>query len=586
MRRYVAALTAVLLVVGAAGAPPAAGMPGATVAATEPTPAFPQVAADEIRMTTTLDRTPDRVGSVSATVSFRFPDRVTELTARLPDGATVTDTDGFSRETATDYEWDERTDRPSVTFRVDTDRLSDREGPIAEEGRYLFTETDEWALVRLPSIGTQWVQTGERKLAVVRETAVDGPGVAGDRMAFLGPHAVETHTAHGQTFRLVIPEAAALEPSVEEVFRSLSRASDRLRVGDRDREVLVIAAPTGAVDWGVRGLQTGDAELWVQDSERLDTPTNVWVHEYVHTRQEFRNRTTAETRWLTEATATYYAALLTLEENRIEFAAFRRALELGASPPQSTSTLSRPESWQDDANYGKGSLVVGDTDRRIRDATDSEASFETVFRSLNSHADADSRAQENPVTAADLEAYIAAAGTDAVATESARYIATEATPAMWDSRTHGEVFGQLPARFSFGLAADDPIRVSAGNDSRSLNGTAGTLTVGETLTVDVVAENVGGTVGDYELPFQVNGTQTTATGRLAPNETASHQFTHTFAEPGRYTVTVADERIDVRVEEAEPTTEGLPVAVETPGFGISVAVASLLLSGLLARRRQ
>ena len=583
MRSHVAVLIAVFLVGGLAGVPLGSGMPGDAVAATDSTAASAQLTDDEIRMTTTLDRTPDQVGEITATASFRFPDRVTEFTARLPEGAAVTETDGFDRETASDYAWDERTAQPSVTFRVDADRLSDNEGPLAEDGRYLFTETDEWALVQIPSIGSQWRQTGDRELEFVRETPVDGPGVAGDRMAFLGPHEVETHTAHGQTFRLVVPEAADLEPSVDEVFDSLSHASDRLRVGDRDPEVLVVAAPTDSVSWGVRGLQVGDSDMWVQDSEEMELATNVWLHEYVHTRQAFR--TTNDTRWLLEASATYYGASLALEGNHVEFDRFRRVLDRGEEPPQSTAVLSQPDSWENNANYWKGSLVVGDTDRAIRAATDSESSFEAVFRSLNSHDSIESDTTE-PVTAADLEAYVDAAGGGDVAAASTRYATTDATPTMWDSRTHGEVFGQLPAQFRFTFAADDPIRVSGDDGSRSLNGTSGTLTVGETLTVDMAVKNVGGTVGDYELPFGVNESQTTATGRLRPNESSTHRFNHTFSKPGRYTVSVGDERIEIRVEEPESTTDELPVGVETPGFGVSVAVGSILLSGLLARRRE
>jgi hypothetical protein len=156
---------------------------------------------------------------------------------------------------------------------------------------------------------------------------------------------------------------------------------------------------------------------------------------------------------------------------------------------------------------------------------------------------------------------------------------------MWDAETHGEAFGQRPARFSFMLADDDPIRISGSNGTKPLAGTSGTLTVGETLIVDMVAQNVGGTVGSYELVFQVNESQTTATGRLRPNETSTHQFNHTFSEPGQYTVTVGDEQWDIRVEEPETASESLPVDVETPGFGVIPAVSAFLLGGLLARRR-
>ena len=584
MRTHVAVLTAVFLVVGSAGVPFGSAMTGDAVAGTDTTFASTESADDEIRMTTTLNRTPDRTGEIIATVSFRFSDRVTESTALIPERAAVVETDGFSRINGTRYEWDERTDRPSVTLRVDANRLSDNEGPLAEEGRYLFTETEEWALVQIPSLGVTWSRTGSRSddLEFVRETAVDGPGVAGDRMAFLGPHEIETHTAHGQTFRLVVPEAADLEPSSEAVFDSLSRASGRLRVGDRDSEVLVIAAPTESVSWGVRGLQVGDSDMWVQDSEELDLVTNVWLHEYVHTRQAFR--TTEETRWLLEATGTYYGASLALDGGHVEFDRFQRVLDRGEEAPQSTAVLSQPDGWENNAHYWKGSLVVGDTDRAIREATDSESSFEAVFRSLNSHDSTDSN-DADPVTAADLEAYVDAAGGSDAAAASMRYATTDTTPTMWDSRTHGEVFGQLPAQFRFTFAADDPIRVSSDDGSRPLNGTSGTLTVGETLTVDMVAENVGGTVGDYELPFRVNGSQTTVTGRLRPNESSTHQFNHTFTEPGRYTVGGGDERIDIRAVAPDTGAEE-PIGVETPGFGVGVAVSALLLSGFLARRQR
>ncbi|MFO7832991.1 MAG: hypothetical protein R6V31_02770, partial [Halohasta sp.] len=522
-------------------------------------------------------------GEITATVSFRLPDRLTELTPQLPDGVTVTETNGFTQSDGDDYAWDGRTEKPSITFRVGADQLTDDEGPLAEDGQYLFTATDEWALVRIPSIGVGWTQTGSDELVIDRETAVDGPGVAGDRMAYLGEYSVVRRTAHGQTFHLVIPEAADLAEPPEAILDSLSHASDALRVGDRDREVLVIAAPTDGVDWGVRGLQTGEAELWVQDSERLDTPTNVWVHEYVHTRQAFANRTTPETRWLTEASATYYAALLTLEDDRIAFDEFRRALELGAADPQSASTLSQPDSWQADANYGKGSLVVGDLDRRIRLSTDGEASFGTVFGSLNRNRE--------ELTAEKFEAAVVAASTESVGAAATDYTRTDDTPAVWSSTDHAEAFDQSPARFEFRLA-DESVTVDGPDRTEPLNRTAPRIVAGETLAVEVGVENVGGTVGDYELPFGVGNETSTERGRLAPGETASHRFTHTFDEPGRYTVVAGDDRIDLRVESADPaapapsdseSSDG-PVSVDTPGFGVIPAVSVLLLLSLAARR--
>lgn len=612
MQSHVSVWVMVILVVaGTAGVPVAAATAtDSAQPATDPseptTASVPSVSTqstDEIRMITTLDRSPDRVGELTAAVSFQIPDRVSKLTARLPEGVTVTETDGFEQETDTEYEWDEQTDRPSVTFRLDADRLTDGEGPLAEDGQYLFADTDEWALVRIPSTGVQWRQTGD-ELTVSRETETEGPGVAGDRMAFLGPHEIETHTAHDQTFRLVVPGAAELDESPEAIFDSLSHASNTLRVGDRDSEVLVIAAPTDAVEWGVRGLQVGDSDMWVQDTEQLDTADNVWVHEYVHTRQAYK--TTAETRWFSEATGTYYAALLSLEAGHIEFEQFQRVLEQGEADPQATSVLSQPDKWENNANYWKGSLVAGEIDRQIRVTTDSETSFETVFRSLNEH-DRTVSGEETAVTASDFEQYVATAANDDVADESTRYTTTEAVPTAWNRQTHADVFGQAPAQFRFRLADDEPVRITGPDRSTALDGASGTLTVGETFSVEMAAENVGGTVGSYELPFRVDGSKTTETGRLRPSETATHQFEHTFSEPGAYTVFVGDEQFDILVEEPEPTEEPTeepkpteepepaqepepaeedPLAdVETPGFGVVTAVSTLLLILSTARRR-
>jgi hypothetical protein len=582
----VATVVAVLLVLGSAGIPLAVATPSqptGTASETASTAVVPLSTAsstahdNRIRMTTTLNRTSKQPGEITTTVSFQFPSQVTELTARIPEKVTVTGTDGFEQDTKTAYDWDRETETPTVTFSVDPTRRTTTEGPLAEDGQYLFAASEDWALVRIPSTGARWRSTGSGELEFSRETEVDGPGAAGERMAFLGAHRIETRTMHGQTFRLVVPETAVLDEPAGEILDSLGYASNVLRIGDRDPEVFIVAAPTDTVGWGVRGLQIGPADMWVQDTERLDTPTNVWVHEYVHTRQDYE--TTAETRWVTEASATYYAALLSLEQGHIEFDQFRRLLSQGEAEPQSKAVLSRPSSWQNNAEYRKGPLVVGEIDRQIRLTTDRESSFETVFQSLNSH--------ETAVSRADFEQYVTEAADSTVGDASTRYTTTDVTLEMWSSRTHSDAFGQLPARISFELAGENPVRITGPDRSESVSGTAPTLVEGDTLTVDMIARNVGGTVGEYELSFRVNESKTTATGRLEPNETATHQFEQTFTEPGEYTVSVGDERFEVRVREAETVPdESSTVDVELPGFGVIPAIGALLLIGLVATWRR
>jgi PGF-CTERM protein len=415
---------------------------------------------------------------------------------------------------------------------------------------------------------------------VVRETRIAGAGVAGDTMAFLGDYELRTHTAHGQQFRLLIPQAADLEAEPAAIFESLASASDRLRVGDRDEDIFMVAAPTDEVDWAVRGLQLGDSDFWVRDTERLDTPANNWIHEYVHTRQEYETAT--DSRWFTEGSATYYAALLTLEQQRIGFDRFQRFIATGEDQPQSDAVLSEPDTWENYANYRKGALIAGGLDRQIRLATEQEASLATVFRALNRH--------DGTVDATTFAGYIERVAGEQPS-EALAATTTERVVPMWTADEHAAAFGQRPAAFDYRFAGDDPITVTDDDGTRIANGTNVTLSVNDTLAVEMTVENVGGTVGDYTLAFQTTETELTRDGRLAPGETAAHRFERRFTEPGVYPVVVGGERLTVTVEQpglggvSLPTDSDIVGDIETPGFGVVSALLAVALVAGLGRRR-
>lgn len=616
-------------VIPAAGAGETVGTPAATAATplaattmTTPTAATPTTTprqqtggsdtaaktsdSDGFTVTTTLNRTPDQVGEISVQVAVSIPDRVTQLTASVPDRARVNGATGFSHAGGDNYSWDGETAGPTITYRVNPNRLSDREGPLSVDGDYLFADTESWALVRIPQTGITGRYTGQRSIDLDRETVIDGSGVAGDRMAFLGPTEVQTRRAHGQTFRLVIPAAAQLEANPEGILDSVANAANRLRVGDRDATVLLIAAPTGEVGWTVRGLQVGESDLWVRDTEGVDTASNVWVHEYVHTRQAYTTAPSAE--WLTEGSATYYAALLPLETGRVGFETFRRQLAAGATASQRRVVLSDPSRWHTFANYRKGGLVTGELDRRIRLATDREATFETVIRTLNT--------AEEPVDSRAVRRAVSSAATRDVAAIADQYTTTTTGPSMWNSTAHAAAFDGAPARFRYRLA-DNPVTVVGPTRTTALSGRALTIVAGETLRINLTVKNIGGTAGDYSLPSRVAGSETIASGRLRPGEQATHSLTQTFTEPGTYQLTAGSDTITISVTEADGAGDGgtinstppafddeviegtadndtegeqnstTPPTTETddttPGFGADVAVVALwLIAGSLA----
>ncbi|SHG68116.1 CARDB domain-containing protein [Halobaculum gomorrense] len=527
----------------------------------------------DIRLTTTLALTPDRAGSVAVTLRFEVPDRVTAVEATIAADAAAVRTDGFAATDGDTYEWDGETATPTISYRLPANRTAstgrlgrsvsdgpqsagssvvDGSGPVAtaalaavaaagDEG-YLFVDPGPWALVQLPGTGVSWRYRGET-VGLSRRAATEGAGAVGGRVAFLGEHVTRERTANAQTFRLVVPAASGgeLAPQPERVLDSLASASGALRVGDRDESVFLVAAPAG-VDWAVRGLQTGDADAWVRADEPLTGPQSAWLHEYVHTRQSFA--TTAETRWMVEGAADYYAALLALRQGLTGFSAFADHLERGAEAPYADDVLADPSTWTTGTPYRKGSLVAGETDRRIRLASDGGATLATVLTRLN--------AESEPVTADRFHAIVAAAGNESAADATARFVRTDAAPDMWSASAHEAAFGRPVAR----IAVDPPSAVAVEGAYRNASlDTPATVAVGETLTVPVAVSNVGGAVGDYRVALAANDrTVAVANGTLAAGENATVPLSWTPTAPGAYALTVRGWTYEVFVEEPSAPT--------------------------------
>lgn len=563
----------------------------------------------EIVQTATLSLTPAEPGVVRITYDYTLPSCLSSLTVRFGDRVSVVSRDGFEAGSDGGERWDESTSDPSLTVRyranvtgnagledTTTGDLASRASPAtagersthasgvttsertahasrvttneqatretAATGNYAFVDAGPWAVVDLPYYEIRWKRPSEERAPTFRDRArVDGEGAVGDAIAFLGAHETYTRTANDQQFRLVVPAAADLAPTPERVLDTTAAASDRLRVGDRDDQVFFVAAPT-SVDWGPGGVQTGDADYWVRADASLAGADNVWLHEYVHTRQDYEP--TAETEWVTEGSADYLAARLALADGLAEFGAFAELLERGTAPRYDDVRLSDPGTWVDGAQYRTGALVAGALDRRLRAASDRTATFDTVLRRMN---EADDR-----VTAADLRSYLASAGNDTVAVEGDRYTTTTARPAVWDQATHSRLFGAV-ALFRTavtGLSVAGPYRETGGLQPGA------TVVPNETVTIRATVSNDGDAAGDYRLVATVDGEPlANRTGRLAPGETATERVSYTVREPGPVNLSVDREVLRLRVREpATPAVTGLETNRTTtdPGGAVRVTV--------------
>jgi hypothetical protein len=497
---------------------------------------------DTIHLVQQFQRLPDQPGTVRVRRVYTVPERVVSLRTQIPAEATPFDRQGFGRINGTHLRWSETTQRPQVTYDLPVNETVDRTDPQAADGRYLYADTNDWSLFERPTTPTNWQRTGREPISLERTSATDGPGAAGQWMVFLGEHDLREREAYGQQFRLIVPAAANTSESPDAVLDALARSSDALRVGDRDEQVFAVAAPTDGVRWGVRGLQTGDTDMWVRDDERLDEADSAWLHEYVHTRQSFT--LTSRTRWFEEASASYYAALLSLEQDAIDFEAFDDRMGIGSRPVYGRVVLANVSTWQRSPDYYKGALVAGQLDRRLRAASDREQTFQDVFRTMNG--------QQRPVTQLAFLEALAAGGGTATLDVGQTYTETPANVTTWNRSTHAAVFGQLPARVGYelppveesnGYRIDGPYRNTTADDAPVV------LVTGERLTIGTVVTNVGGTAGEYNLSLRVNETVVNETsGRIGASQSTTVPLSHRFPTAGHYVVGIDGETVNVTVE--------------------------------------
>ncbi|WP_226012013.1 glycyl aminopeptidase [Halomicrobium salinisoli] len=498
---------------------------------------------DEIVATQTFALTPERPGEVTVELTYSVPDRVVRLNTTVPENATVVETEAFERDEGRRYAWTGDGDGASITYRYGVNQTVEASGPGTASGNYVYAGTREWAMFARPSMPTNWTYRQSEPLGLERRTRAAGSGVASEWLVYLGEHEEYVRDANGQRFRLIVPAAAELSADREAVFDSLATASDDFRVGDRDEEVFVVAAPTGRVEWGVRGAQTGDADMWVRDAQRVDTADNVWIHEYVHTR--LRLRSTRETVWLSEGAATYYGALLSLEQGLIGFDGFAAVLADGERAAYDEVVLSNTSTWVKYANYERGALIAGRLDLAIRRATDGERSLQDVFRRIN--------ARDGRLTQADMLATLEAVGGDEAVAAGRRYTERTGTPSMWNASTHRAAFGKVPARIDYSLpdpthfnsfGVDGPYRVGSVGGSEPIR-----LVTGESLLVRARVNNSGGVAGDYAVPLTVDGMVVErAYGTVEAGESTTAHLSHRFERPGRYEVGVDEDAVTVVVE--------------------------------------
>ncbi|MFB6086279.1 MAG: hypothetical protein ABEJ84_05680 [Halodesulfurarchaeum sp.] len=531
---------------------PTETQPGATMAAT--------TGENTLRRTVIFSLRPGEPGVITAKMRFEIPDQVVELKTAIPSNATVEGTPGFEPAGNGNYSWDGSTVRPSVTLAYSVNRtgayhLSSESGgrnrsiepATGAETGYTFVDTGNWAIATVFPPSVWWsAYRDSPRVSFERETAVKGSGVAGASMVFLGEHTSLTRTVDGTPIRLVVPAAATLEPSETAVLNSIEAAAPFLPESDGGPSVL-IAAPT-SVNWGPYGLAEG-SDAWVRADESIGVAGNVWLHEFVHLRQDFR--TDRDARWINEGMAEYYAAYLTLEQGRIDFADFRDHLDRATSPRYDETVLTRPETWDSLGNYVKGALVYGTIDRQIRMDTRGSYTARYLFERLNERG--------KPIDHAFLRATLERLVDAETARELNDYMSTRETPEMWSRAEHRSAFGSDPPNI---VTTIGPTFAVTGPYRNRTVGTIPTLVPNERLSIPITVTNEGGEAGTYDLVLTVDGEPVAeGSGTLEGGQSETLTLRHTFERKGTFDLSIGSQTWTVTVRApATPIVSNLQVS--------------------------
>ncbi|MFC4406615.1 hypothetical protein [Haloarchaeobius iranensis] len=227
----------------------------------------------------TFDRTPDRDGHVRLTVDYELHESIETLQVWVPFDGEVTSTTGMEREGVT-YVWEQGNPAPSMTIVFEALNPT-----IREDG---FTEGDGWSFVdaRVMARATSATEGRLDGYGIpdwrYRETRfVNGEGYVGRQVAYLGAHSTVHWETDDEQFTLVLPDSTDRDGS--EVRDTLTEASTGY-IPSRD----TVGVTVFALDERFGGLKFSvNPDTAVSMTAPVDSPENIWVHEYVHVRQWF-----------------------------------------------------------------------------------------------------------------------------------------------------------------------------------------------------------------------------------------------------------------------------------------------------------
>lgn len=224
------------------------------------------------------------------------------------------------------------------------------------------------------------------------------PGFVGDQVLLLGNYTVYRRSVGCHDIELYLPNALNTSESPTAIADSLRAAARNLNVGWRYETVRVFGVGRPIREGG----RAFTHEVWVNVNSPFEPsrpkglaypprliPSNVWIHEYVHTRERWVSNSSVsiEASWLTEGIASYYMISETERQGRMqaydEMLYWQRLNESLLGGPQRMNLTNRSTYQDVQGDYTRGAYVLAALDNEIRTRTGGRRSLEDVFYRLN-----------------------------------------------------------------------------------------------------------------------------------------------------------------------------------------------------------
>lgn len=233
---------------------------------------------------------------------------------------------------------------------------------------------------RLSNAENGWAFVDRSALPPALENASGDPAagiVTVGRLALVGELSASTREAGDSTVTVVVPAGRDVDPDRKAYF--LAEYVSPYSFAPHGTDVTLVAAPDVLPHRGV--MYSDDTGYVTVDWFWDGSVGSVWIHEYVHARQDFR--TACEMSWFREASAEYFAFRI-MQEQHPDVTDDDVRARLESLPEHPETSLANCSSWNGErVDYTRGVRLLYAVDAEIRAESGGEHTLFDVFRAMN-----------------------------------------------------------------------------------------------------------------------------------------------------------------------------------------------------------